>query len=667
MFEKTTNKVVEAKTIFLNELFSEYVLKIPPYQRPYSWERTQVEELWDDIIACRDNKDQHFIGPMYFKMVTNDEHDYLDVTDGQQRLTSITLLLYAFKRALLDFQDQQDSKPYKYINSNIENFTIKNDMFRLSLGSSDRDAFQKIQEMYNKIPYKVSAFQETFDINQIFLKSAVLLHANFIYFVDKLKEISMQMRGKYGISADDGSDHENFMPYQNEVLKTYASIINTLMYRFVIIRCFIVSNDSTKTFKLFETINDRGRQLDQVDKIKNYFFKNVYNMSKIDNNPKYSKDYKSIQKMWSELQESLDNDIEDYIRYFIIQSNFMNKYIVPKKLFSEIQDYFESRLPENSEYDIDQEITVDTERILNLYKKTMEFVKELHTFRECYNLIIEPSRSSFTNDDIIKSNLKYAYQYKIVRALLLREIILYKSCDINKLRKLIIVTTNSAMLYVSIFGLRKLDTVERNIWKVFFEHDRLYKNPESIGTDLKMAMNLTDKSFVWNKESLEDKVQALANDQVSYYIQCKLNDYLNDKSKSGDFYYPLINKTPSKCSFNKDHILPQNFDFDFKFKIDDYFIKYGIEKPSAKQFRNEYITRIGNIIPLKRDANIVKSNTSEPLEFYASLDVQGILVQELVSDYDDWSPKEIVDRSKKIAKQIVENEVLTMDLVKASF
>ena len=110
MFEKTTNKVVEARTIFLNELFSDYILKIPPYQRPYSWERTQVEELWDDIITCRDNNDQHFIGPMYFKMVTNDDHDYLEVTDGQQRLTSITLLLYALKRSLTDFQDLQDTQ-----------------------------------------------------------------------------------------------------------------------------------------------------------------------------------------------------------------------------------------------------------------------------------------------------------------------------------------------------------------------------------------------------------------------------------------------------------------------------------------------------------------------------------------------------------------------------
>lgn len=668
MFEKPTSKVIEAKTIFLYDLFSDYLLKIPAYQRPYSWERVQAEELWDDIIACRDNNDQHFIGPMYFKIITNDENDYLEVTDGQQRLTSVTLLMLAMKRQLGIFTDQSDTNSFKFLKTNLDKLTKKDDLPRLTLGSSDKDAFKKIQDSYSEIPHKVSVFQETFDKNQIFLKSAVLLHSNFMYFDEKLKAIDSQAREKFGITDDKSNNEESTLQnYKNEVLSNYASILSTLMYRFLIIRCFIVSSDSTKTFKLFETINDRGRQLDQVDKIKNYLFKNVYNMSKIDSNPKYKNDYTNIQNLWSDLQKSLDNDIEDYIRYYIIQRNYLGKYIVPKKLFTEIQEHFEGKLVDNSEYDSEQEIKVDKERILRLYEKTMDLVTELHTHRECYNLIIEPGRSTLIEDDIIQSNLKYAYPYKIIRALLLREIILYRTCDIKKLRKMVAVTTNAAILYVSIFGLRKLDTVERNIWKVFFERDRLFETPDTVGIDLKLAMNQTDKSFVWSKELLEDKIQFLSNDQVAYYIQCKLNDYINDHSKNADFYNPLINKRPSKSAFNKDHILPQNYDADFKLIIDDYFTETGIDRPSQKQFRNEYISRIGNIIPLKRDANIEKSNTSDPIGFYNSLSVQGILVQQLVADFDTWGPKEIISRSRKIAKQIVENEVLTLEVSKAKF
>jgi len=312
MFEKPTSKVIEAKTIFLYDLFSDYLLKIPAYQRPYSWERVQAEELWDDIIACRDNKDQHFIGPMYFKIITNDENDYLEVTDGQQRLTSVTLLMLAMKRQLGIFADQSDTTSFKFLKTNLEKLTKKDDLPRLTLGSSDKDAFKKIQDSYSEIPHKVSVFQETFDKNQIFLKSAVLLHSNFMYFDEKLKAIDSQAREKFGIIDDKPNNEESTLQnYKSEVLNNYASILSTLMSRFLIIRCFIVSSDSTKTFKLFETINDRGRQLDQVDKIKNYFFKNVYNMSKIDSNPKYKNDYTNIQNLWSDLQKSLDNEIED--------------------------------------------------------------------------------------------------------------------------------------------------------------------------------------------------------------------------------------------------------------------------------------------------------------------------------------------------------------------
>lgn len=662
MFSNPTEKVVDSTTMFLNDLFSEYYMAIPAYQRPYSWEREQAEELWDDIIACMENDDQHYIGPMYFKVNIGGTKDHLEVTDGQQRLTSITLLLLALKRQLGRFEKVSDYKKYQYIISNVDNYLTKKNEPRLSLGSSDKDAFTKIYESYNEIPHHLTAFQDLFDPNEIFLKSAILLQSNFVFFDDKFKSIDNLSKERRQLSDDVDLDSIEYKDYQKEVLDIYASILNTLMFRFVVIRCSIISSDDIKAFKLFDTINDRGKQLDQVDKIKNYFFKNVFNMTKVDSNSKYVNDYKSLQNMWSDLQRSLDNDLEDYIRYYLIQSNYLKKYIVPKKLFSEIQDAFEGKYTENSDFFTEQEMSIDKEKILRLYQKTLELVKELHKHRECYNLIIEPSRSTLINNDIIKSNLKYTYQYKIIRALLLREVILYRTSDLKKLSKLIAITTNAAILYVSVFGLRKLDTVERNIWKTFFDRDRLVEDPDSLGLNLDVALNSTDKSFTWNKNSLEDKIQMLTNDTVSYYLQCKLNDYLNDGPKCGDYYYPLINQSPSKSAFNKDHILPQSFDADFKMIIDDYFNENDIDRPSQKQFRNEYVTRIGNIIPLKRNANINKSNTSDPIGFYNSLEVKGILVQELVKDYQTWGPSEILDRSRKLAKMIVDNNVLTLDM-----
>jgi len=78
------------------------VYKIPEYQRPYSWEDTQVEKLWDDIYESYQNyKDNcnrgeanvvrsYFLGSL---IIVSKGKGIEEVVDGQQRLTTLTILL----------------------------------------------------------------------------------------------------------------------------------------------------------------------------------------------------------------------------------------------------------------------------------------------------------------------------------------------------------------------------------------------------------------------------------------------------------------------------------------------------------------------------------------------------------------------------------------------
>ena len=71
--------------------------QIPDYQRPYSWKTEQVEQLWDDLYAAfQSNDESYFLGPLVLAKprgpaATTD--DRLEVVDGQQRLTTLTILL----------------------------------------------------------------------------------------------------------------------------------------------------------------------------------------------------------------------------------------------------------------------------------------------------------------------------------------------------------------------------------------------------------------------------------------------------------------------------------------------------------------------------------------------------------------------------------------------
>ncbi len=75
--------------------------KIPRFQRPYSWTRENIQEFWDDVV--RDNPVDYFIGSM---VVFKEGNQRFGVVDGQQRLTTIMILLAAIRNALAEHKLQ---------------------------------------------------------------------------------------------------------------------------------------------------------------------------------------------------------------------------------------------------------------------------------------------------------------------------------------------------------------------------------------------------------------------------------------------------------------------------------------------------------------------------------------------------------------------------------
>ena len=82
-------------------LSSDFEFHIPDYQRPYAWTREQASELFDDISGFMDAEgvnEKYFLGSIV--LVKKDDDPKADVVDGQQRLTTLTLLLAAIANKL---------------------------------------------------------------------------------------------------------------------------------------------------------------------------------------------------------------------------------------------------------------------------------------------------------------------------------------------------------------------------------------------------------------------------------------------------------------------------------------------------------------------------------------------------------------------------------------
>ncbi|GAA7719597.1 DUF262 and DUF1524 domain-containing protein [Helicobacter pylori] len=129
-------------------------LVIPIYQRLYSWEKEQCKQLWDDIIKIggNDKMDGHFIGSILYVLddITHSDNTLL-IIDGQQRLTTITLLLTALRDHWSD--KRKEIEDHYLINSDKDG----DKKFKLILSDSDKDTLLSLIDKDRRKPSKPSS------------------------------------------------------------------------------------------------------------------------------------------------------------------------------------------------------------------------------------------------------------------------------------------------------------------------------------------------------------------------------------------------------------------------------------------------------------------------------------------------------------------------------
>ncbi|KFH28732.1 DUF262 and DUF1524 domain-containing protein [Helicobacter pylori] len=124
-------------------------LVIPIYQRLYSWDKEQCKQLWDDIIKIGgdDKMDGHFIGSILYVIHDLKHSDNtLLIIDGQQRLTTITLLLTALRNHWSD--KRKEIENHYLINSDKDG----DKKFRLILSESDKDTLLSLIDKDRRKP-----------------------------------------------------------------------------------------------------------------------------------------------------------------------------------------------------------------------------------------------------------------------------------------------------------------------------------------------------------------------------------------------------------------------------------------------------------------------------------------------------------------------------------
>lgn len=245
---------MEADTLNPRALFDPTVCyEIPPFQRPYVWtEEDQWQPLWDDIVrvansvlASADNADQadiagHFLGAVVLKLrdTAAGAVSRHSVIDGQQRLTTLQLLLDAAQLVLEDHGHQDDAESLQELVLNGANrFRKTPNRFKLWPSRIDRHAFEIVMD--NGLVLTPDAAASRIGQAHSFFLAAILEWAE----VEREPE-----QAKSRLSA----------------------LARVLQQHLIIVAINLTARDDDQL--IFETLNDRGTPLLAADLIKNYVF-----------------------------------------------------------------------------------------------------------------------------------------------------------------------------------------------------------------------------------------------------------------------------------------------------------------------------------------------------------------------------------------------------------
>jgi uncharacterized protein with ParB-like and HNH nuclease domain len=249
----------------LSKIFSDdFVFSIPGYQRPYSWTTEQARELLDDLYGFMRSTDKelgemppYFLGSIV--LIKQEALPPTTVVDGQQRLTTITLLLSAIRAKVSDNKARQGISKLIYEQGDI--ILNTGNHYRLTLRERDRDFFRDFVQHEDGVERLIA-------LNDKLPDSQNNIRENARLFLTRLDEIAAEDRLR--------------------------------LAQFIATRCYLVTvctPDLDSAYRIFNVLNSRGLDLSATDILKAEIIGNV----KAENRDNYT-------TVWEDIEDDLGRE-----------------------------------------------------------------------------------------------------------------------------------------------------------------------------------------------------------------------------------------------------------------------------------------------------------------------------------------------------------------------
>lgn len=294
-----TGHLLDTKTVNLNDILGNgKIYRVPQFQRDYSWQQDNWEDLWNDIELAAETKNAHYMGSVVLQSTNGKE--YL-IIDGQQRFTTLTIITLAIINAIKKLVEKGIE-----VEENHERIDI---LMRQYIGQKDPASLSYSSKLFLNenndgfFQNRLIAFKEPINVRKL-SDSEKLMWDAYLFFKQKIAQ-----------------------RFKNAGGGEYALFLNNIAGELMMF-IQITVQDELNAYTVFETLNSRGIELTSTDLLKNYLFSLVASSET---------DLRQIKTQWKKIIDTIGlKEFPNFLRYFLLATR---KQITKEYLFKEVKNF----------------------------------------------------------------------------------------------------------------------------------------------------------------------------------------------------------------------------------------------------------------------------------------------------------------------------------------
>lgn len=577
---------IDFKHVNIHELLQDFYI-VPDYQREYVWEEENIIDLLEDIFTeFSSDKAEYFLGSII--VCKNLDTNKLEVIDGQQRLITLSLILAVIKE-IYKSNYEDDKVIDKYLYSSKIN----------EIGNIVYSHIIQVEYDEKGILYKILRQEEIITNEVVGVPCITIYHAYEV--IKKYIEDNFEIK-------NDITRLKLFVGY----------FLNSVR----IIR--IETKDLNSALKIFETINERGVGLDQVDLLKNLIFRQIKR-----------EDFNRLKLEWNKFKREIQgNEVNEkplrFIRYFTIANYDVS--------INDDQSDNDTILRKEQIY----EWYINNESKCNIKKDPFKFVQTLYEFARYYIGFLK--QEYYGKSNLYLKNIKSL----VGNSMRLHYILLLatKKMDPKLFNHFV------AQLEVLLFYYQITNVLPRDIERKFF---KWAIQVQQICT-IKQLNEFLNNTFKKEIDTLETKYKNQFKDPKFYdvqkyklkYILAKLTEYVDRKHLGNES--PLDLDIYLNKNVNIEHILPETPTKE----VVDLFCKGDIK------IYNSYKTKIGNLTLLEQTINKSIQNNNYEKKKYCYLNSRFYLTKS-ISKIDNTGKSTSISRINRELSEYIKWDKESID------